>query len=293
MKLSMLNMMVGDDFATALDRHVNLGIEILDLKESILGRAVEDLTVEDAREASRMLTERSLSVYCLSSQLGYRPLEMGEEKWIAEAFDCLDRILAVAHVLQPEVVRLLCASSPTSTGQSFMQVAAKHPWLVPAYRTIASRIAAEGFTPMAENEAVNCIVANPHDAVAFVEAVRGDSGLRFIWDVQNMWQMGTYPDLAVLDVLRPVTAGLHLKGGIADAKGELETASTLEDASWPVREIVNAVIASGSVAVICLNPSHGNRPPGYTMAAAVEADIRFLRRAFPTLTQSSSNAAPA
>lgn len=32
-KLTILNLMAGSDFATALDRHVEWGIEVLDLKD--------------------------------------------------------------------------------------------------------------------------------------------------------------------------------------------------------------------------------------------------------------------
>jgi hypothetical protein len=137
---------------------------------------------------------------------------------------------------------------------------------------------------MVENEAHHCVVTSPEDAVAFVAATRGDTELGFIWDVQNMWQMGTFPSLAGLDTLRPILTGIHLKGGIAGSDGDLETASGLAEASWPVRDIVGAVIESGLVDVVCLNPSHGARRPGYSMAETAAADIRFLRAEFSQLT---------
>jgi len=60
--------------------------------------------------------------------------------------------------------------------------------------------------------------------------------------------------------------------------GDLKYASSLEDASWPVIDIVKAVIKDGISPVICLNPSHGKRRPGFIDNPL--KDIDFLRKNF-------------
>jgi hypothetical protein len=96
--------------------------------------------------------------------------------------------------------------------------------------------------------------------------------------VQNLWQNGTFPTLEVYHQLRPLMGALHLKGGRADEAGNLLWVAPLEEASWPVLEIVRAVIADGVAPFICLNPSHGQRPAGYDDWQVAQRDIEFLRR---------------
>ena len=94
--------------------------------------------------------------------------------------------------------------------------------------------------------------------------------------------MGTFPSLEVYERLKPLIGYYHLKGGRAEVEGgDLVWASSLEDASWPVLDITAAVIRDGVSPVICLNPSHGQRPEGYDAAAVWQQDLALLREAFP------------
>ena len=49
---TMLNSMAGKDFTTSLDTQKEWGIHVLDLKDHIYGKAVTDLTSEEARQAA-------------------------------------------------------------------------------------------------------------------------------------------------------------------------------------------------------------------------------------------------
>ena len=104
---------------------------------------------------------------------------------------------------------------------------------------------------------------------------------RLIWDVQNLWQMGTYPSLDVYNALRPLIGMVHLKGGQSEyANGPLKWRTALADASWPVAGIVREVIRDGASPVICLNPSHGGTKPGYDYHDVTGRDVTFLRATF-------------
>ena len=62
--------------------------------------------------------------------------------------------------------------------------------------------------------------------------------------------------------------------------GPLQWRSALEDASWPVTEILSEVLADGASPILCLNPSHGQPKPGYDYSNVTKRDIDFLRRGF-------------
>ena len=102
--------------------------------------------------------------------------------------------------------------------------------------------------------------------------------------------MGTFPTLEVYRRLRPLIAMVHVKGGAAEAPaapgqpdGPLKWRTALADASWPVLDILRAVVADGVSPVICLNPSHGERKTGYDYTDVVGRDIEFLRRNIPEI----------
>ena len=94
-----------------------------------------------------------------------------------------------------------------------------------------------------------------------------------------MWQMGTFPSLAVYKELKPLIGYLHLKGGRSVGNGrDLVWASPLEEASWPVAKIVRSVLRDGISPVICLNMSHGKIARGYDRKRVVGQDLCYVRR---------------
>jgi len=285
----MLNSMAGPDFPVALDRHVALGLRLVDLKDGLWGQRVENLSDEQTVRAAALLAERRLEVHCLSTTLGWADANLGEKAWRAGQEKVLERVLRVAAILRPRYVRVLAVRIGTAEKPvrwSYGQTVAAHPWLPTAYAELVRRIQAAGFAACVENEAKHCALAAPEDVIAFFAALRplvSGGTCDYVWDVQNMWQMGSYPSLAGYQTLRPWLRLLHLKGGRADARGVLSEACGLRAASWPVLPILEEVRRDGAVSVICLNPSHGKRGPDYDIWRVVQDDIAFLRESLPGL----------
>ena len=72
------------------------------------------------------------------------------------------------------------------------------------------------------------------------------AAVSFTWDVQNLWQMGQFPSLAIYRAMRPLIRYFHVKGGICtEPGGKLAYGSSLEDASWPVEAVTRSVARTG------------------------------------------------
>ena len=284
--LTILNSMAGSDFAQALDHHVAWGLKYVDLKDAVFGKSIAALTDAEAQTAAQMIAERGLTVYCLSSTLLSGDIEMGEAAFRQQEIQPLDRLLSVAHILQPHFIRLLAARS--SRRAEFADCAdylsQHHPWVWDCYREAAGRLYDAGFHPTIENEAHQCLFSNPNEIVHFFEVLDRHGQVSLIWDVQNLWQMGTFPSLEVYQQLKPLLGYYHVKGGCTkDGGTALAYRSSLADASWPVVEITAQVIADGISPVICLNPPHGAPPPDWNGEDDTMRDITFLREHIPEI----------
>jgi sugar phosphate isomerase/epimerase len=185
-------------------------------------------------------------------------------------------------VLRPEVVRLLAPRlAPGPAESALKRLDWEYPWFVAVYRDWIDRLGDAGCGVLIENEASGCVLATPADITLFFARLNHPSA-RFTWDVQNLWQRGTFPSLETYQRLSPYIGEIHLKGGRHDGSGEtLTEASSLEEASWPVVEIVRAVLEDGLVSYLCLNPSHGARPPDWDTWEVAQRDVAFLRREIP------------
>jgi hypothetical protein len=96
--------------------------------------------------------------------------------------------------------------------------------------------------------------------------------------VRNLWECGTLPSLEVYEVLKPLIGYVRLKGGQhGPTSASLRFRSALEDASWPVAEIVARIVKDGVSPVICLNPSQGMAKPGCNYDRLTERDLAFAR----------------
>ena len=279
--ITMLNSMADRVFERALDRHVEWGLTHLDLKDRIFDKSIVDLTDDEAGRAASMIADRGLSVYCMSTTLFHANVELGEDLFCGEHLGQIDRTIQVARILQPDLVRLLGAMSErrSEISDAITYVESDHPWLVRHYREAIEKLAAAGFSVTIENECRDCVLSTPQEILDLFAAIDCGEAVNLTWDVQNLWQMGTFPSLDVYRRLKPLLAYYHIKGGISgEGTSDLQWKSSLEDASWPVEDITTLVIADGVSPVICLNGSHGERREGYDYETVTERDLAYLRR---------------
>jgi len=283
-ELAVLNSMADSDFETALDRHLAWRLRSLDLKDSIFGGGVLDLSDDHAALVINMVESRGLNVYCVSTMIGHADIEVGEREFRARFRKPLQRAVELGGILRPRFVRLLAAqtSRRSEIADSSAYIRDKHPWLLDFYRDAIDQLSAAGFHVTIENEVGGCIWASEQEILQFLELLDRTDRVRLTWDIVNLWQMGSYPSVRGYELLRPHIGYVHLKGGRADPGSHgLTWASSLADASWPIEQIGRRVIEDGASPVLCLNPSHGARQPGYDYGHIVERDIEFVRALFP------------
>ncbi|BCM88960.1 hypothetical protein IAD21_00802 [Abditibacteriota bacterium] len=280
-QLTLLSSILGEDFPLALERQRATGLRFLDLKDGLWGQSIEQLSLEVAGRAASLIREAGLAVHCFSTSIGHIPLEANTDEAAFRArYDAaLNNTLQVANIMCPQVIRLLAPRLSGAKGQlAVARLQREFPYIIGVYREWVDRIAAAGFGVLIENEARGCVLGSVDDVLAFFEALNRPATARYTWDVQNLWQSGTFPTLEVYHQLRPVMGALHLKGGRANERGELQWAVPLNEASWPVLDIVRAVVSDGVAPFICLNPSHGEKPPGWNGWEVAQREIAFLRR---------------
>lgn len=275
----------GNEPARMLGQAAAWGLTTIDLK-TVCGKNIADLSDAECDVVAAALNETSISVEAFSTQLLKLDLEDGAvpfERHLA----LLDRTLAVARRLRPRKIRLLAAETRQrhDVADIWPLISRDYPWLVEIYGEAADRIHAAGFQAVIENETDGCIFSKPPEIVAFFEAMALPDRIRFTWDVQNLWQMGTFPTIEVYRALQPYIGYFHVKGGRSGKTGSaLAWRSPLGTASWPVVEITRAVLADGVSPVICLNPSHGKISAGEDDEDYTLRDLAFLRTQFPELS---------
>ena len=290
-EITILNSMAGSTFKLALDQHVSWGIKYLDLKDAIWGKSIVGLTKEEAEQAAVQIDKRDLSVYCFSTVLFGGDIELGEERFRQDSLEKIDHVIEIAKILQPQMIRLLAAAT-SKRGEienSVKYLHTNHPWLIPLYAEAIDRLhdryyaefkSNPGGKVTIENEVGNCIFSTPEEIIDFFETLDRRERVSLTWDVQNLWQMGTYPTLDVYYKLKRLISYYHLKGGQqSDENSDLYWRSSLEDASWPVVEITRQVVMDDLSQMICLNVSHGQAKAGYDYNNMTKRDLDFIRRA--------------
>ncbi len=275
--LTMLNSMGGEDLSAAVARYVELKMKVVDLKDCIFGKAIAALSDDEAKKAQDIISKSGLSISCFSTGLFHDDIEKGAAHFREQHLSQVDRLIDIAGIMRPEMIRLLSArmAREGAPGKGAEFSGREHGWLVDSYREAIDRIDGSGFKAVIENEAFSNIFTCPEEINGFFGELDRTGKVSFIYDVQNLWQMGCFPSLDVLDRLKGITQCLHLKGGQKEEGGErLKWASSLEDASWPVAAILEEAIKNG-VRTVCLNPSHGDRKPGNDYANVLERDASF------------------
>jgi hypothetical protein len=289
-QLTVLNMMASTDFDESVRIHGDWGLEWMDLWGEIYGiPSVDLLDPATAARATAAIEQHGLRVYCLSTRIFDGHVEVGETAFRAEHLGQLKRSLALAAIVKPRIVRLIAARvTKREPGVNAIDLLkSEYSWVVDVYREAVNLIVDAGFAATIENETSECIVATPDEFVEFFEWLDLGDRVSLTWDIQNNWQMGVFPSLANYRRLKPIIGYVHLKGGQSgDGSDELAWSVGLADASWPVLEIAQAVVDDDVSPVVCLNPSHGARKPGYDygvqkhprdFAAVTLRDLEFLR----------------
>jgi hypothetical protein len=280
-KLTMLNAMAGNDFETAARRHAELGLRWLDLKDGLWGETINNLSIENARRAAAIARAHGLRVFCLSTAICDTELNAGEAAFRTRHLPTLDHVLRLADILEPGHIRLISARlTPFPSSESTLATVERDfPWTFGVYREMVDRIAGSGRRVLIENETGNVIFNRPEAIRRFFERLERPGKAYYTWDVQNLWQTGVFPSLTVYHQLKPIIGCIHLKGGRSEGDGRtLVHASSLEEASWPVVDIMRVALADGVAPFICLNPSHGKQPPGFNVWEVAQRDVAFLRK---------------
>jgi hypothetical protein len=278
-KLTMLNSMASPDFTQSLDTQAAWGIEVLDLKDRIWGKPLLELSDKEAWRAAEAIGAKGLSVHCMSTDLFHDDLELGEGHFLDTHYSRIERTLESSRILRPTVIRLLSPRMDRagSNTDSIGRILSKFPWLIPMMQETVDRIRAEGFLVTIENECERNVFSTPQEVIDFFTVLDRPESVYFTYDVQNLWQMGTFPSMEAYRGLKPLIGYFHLKGGVAGDDGRLLWKSTLEHASWPVVEMTREVIRDGVSPVICLNPSHGRKRDGYDYDRMVKRDLDYIR----------------
>lgn len=282
-ELTLLSSILGGNFPIALERQKAARIKFLDIKDGVWGKTIEQLNPLETQQAETLINAFGFGVHCFSTSIGHTPLEPGTDEAAFRALHepALQNVLRVALVLRPRVIRLLAPRlSPASDGETAMErLMRDFPWVMGVYRDWADQIAQAHFGVLIENETQGCLLGSIGDIQTFFAELNRPETVGYTWDVQNLWQSGTFPTLDVYHQLKPLIGAVHLKGGRAGDDGKtLEWAAPLDEASWPVLEIVRAVVEEGVAPFICLNPSHGQKPLGWNVWEVAQREIAFLRR---------------
>jgi hypothetical protein len=279
-RITVLNSMAGCDFERSLDQHLAWGLDTLDLKDCIYGKSIADLSESDACNAADAISRRKLTVYCLSTSLFSTEMEMGEAQFRKRNFELLGAVLATAKILKPHCIRLIAAQTlrRKDVSNSISYIREQHPWLMPLYSEAIDQIHAAGFKTVIENEVANSIFASAREVRDFFSALGSREKVSYTWDVANLWQLGVFPTLEVYAQLKDFIGYVHVKGSMGGVDNRFAWASSLEDATWPVKEIVHAVIRDGVSPAICLNPPHGSWREGYDSSNLTERDLKYLKK---------------
>ncbi|HEY8591165.1 MAG TPA: TIM barrel protein [Naasia sp.] len=276
--LTLQSDMCGTSLDDVLSFNAGLGISAIDAKTGLAGEPVEALTVEAAREFRRKLVDHGAYLFAFSTSLLH--VDVAAVDALRGEAERVRALLPVLEALTPRYVRVLAPTMGNRAGASASSEGFPVGPVSDVIVEIARVCAEAGAELLIENGPEASIVSSPADAVSLFSGLAArEPRVHAIWDVQNMWQCGWFPTAADLPAMAPFTRYVHVKGGRTDdgaAPGPLMWASALEDASWPVDDLLNAVTATATVEAVALNPSHGRMPEGVTAAALRDRDIAYL-----------------
>ena len=263
-RLLVLNVMISGPLEQALDQHLVLGLQDLDLKMNWSGSMIENMQIAEARQFASAIAERGLAVQCLSSCTGELS---GQET--AAALNTQDEQVAqlcrLVPILKPRYVRLIVPRGEAAIVSDEAVLRRYQQWI--------DQLRAAGTEVVMENEIGGSIGRDPHLIDDFFNQLQH---AQYIWDIANQWQEGLFPSLADYELLKKHIAVLHVKGGRWDNPEQKTYAwkSQLANSDWPVQDICRAALQDG-IENICINPPHGVTPDGW--AYDLSNDINFMK----------------
>ena len=260
-RISILADIAGQDLEQVVKELPEFGIELIDLKRGVFGHAIESLDDTARNRLAALLEQSSVENYSFSSNVGYVNIStMTETEFRTHLNDGVSNMLKSLRVVRPTMIRLLaCSFDNRAEWDNSNEFLERHaPWVYSAYDEAIARINDAGIIATIENEP-NTIFSNPTETIGFFDRLARREKVGFTWDIQNMWQSGSFPTVESYRLLKPIINYVHTKGGRGseEAPNLLTWRSSLEDASWPVREILAEVLTDNPDAVICVNTSHG------------------------------------
>ena len=278
----MLNAMASADFETSAKRHAVWGLRWMDLKDSVYGMPISELSCDDARRVASVLQRHRLEAYCFSTVLLGGDVTAGERAFATAHIADLTHLLELAAIIRPRYIRLLAAqlAGRDHATDAVEVIERLYPFVIPTYQAAIDQIASAGFAATIENEASECVLSTTREFRSFFAAIDRPGSVGLTWDPQNQWATGVVPTVEIYEHLRDLIVYYHVKGGRTEGNGrDLAWDVALDEATWPVVDVTRRIIDDGVSPVICLNPpSHGRRIEGYAYGDAVtERDISFLR----------------
>ena len=105
--LTVHNSMAGNTIERAFDQHLEWGLRVLDLKDGLFGKAVAQLSIEEARAIDKAAKQRGLKVHTLSTGLFYANVERGQKHFRESAWPLFENTLRIASRLPFGAKRLI------------------------------------------------------------------------------------------------------------------------------------------------------------------------------------------
>ena len=133
----------------------------------------------------------------------------------------MSQTIEIARILAPRMIRLLAAQTAhrSAIQDSVTYLRTEHPWALPLYGEAIDRIHAAGFHTTIENETGQCILSRPAEILDFFGELDRAEKVSFTWDVQNLWELGTFPSVEVYRSFRHLVRYYDLKGGQQEEGG--------------------------------------------------------------------------
>jgi UDP-N-acetyl-2-amino-2-deoxyglucuronate dehydrogenase len=260
------------DFPQALPICKSWGLDHVDLRGLIFGKAFENLTAEELAEVKRLLDEHGMRIGCLQSSLAKVHLP-GEERQRAER-EKLEGVIRAADALGCRLVRAFFFWQPK--GDEAGQLAVRPDMLqqvLTMFAPLAQRAKEAGLTLAFEN----CGVTT--DEVAAVVDALGVPSWGLAWDVSNGWmspeRQANETDYIVANARR--ARCVHVKA--------VRAVEGVGDETIPYDRVLATCLAAGMEGPVSAETHNPDK--SVTDEAMSHRVVRVIQRAWPSAAPAS------